>query len=663
MRFLLMLCMSICLSLAAAGQGKLIIQGKSPFWYVVHTMTTGETFAGVAKKYGVTTDYLRQYNNLQQGYLLAGTKIRIPIRNLTKLNKDGIPVYYQIKKGDNLYQIGQQFNRVSLDFLKNWNNIKEEDAREGLEIIVGYIGGYQPIESKSEQNFTAVDAKATGGAEIRGVMKPRGQEKEKDVPKPIDETKLGEELYIKEEPQKRREISNKPVVTDPAKQAVSRPIIVYDSPASVVQQQINEQKNNAAEKPEATKPPVVKTPEPVVVKPASPPVVKKDTVQVQAQKAPVKQEPPIAKPVDKPIKKDSVVVVVTKPPVQAPTNMRRDTARKATKADILVLPVSQEKIIDSAGKLVAIKKDSIKAPIVKPVVRDTVSQVKKPVILDTLATVKAAPAVKNDSVAVIPPPVVVRKDSIALITIKPVVKDSVAKAPVVKKDSVAVIPPPVVVKKDSIALIPVKPVVKDSIAKAPVVKDSVAKAPVVRKDSVALIPVKPVVKDSVTKAPVVRKDSVVLVAPPVVVKKDSVALMPVKPVVKDSVANAPVVRKDSVAVIAPKTASSILEEGFFAQQYSVQTSGLQLKMLTMESGIFKTMSGWDDKKYYVLANGIPEGTIVRLTANNKSVCAKVLGSLPKMKGDNGLQMRVSNAAAAALGLEANRFQLMVTYFQ
>jgi len=146
-------------------------------------------------------------------------------------------------------------------------------------------------------------------------------------------------------------------------------------------------------------------------------------------------------------------------------------------------------------------------------------------------------------------------------------------------------------------------------------------------------------KDSVVKAPVVRKDSVAVVPTPVVAKKDS------------------------VVVAAPKPASSIMEEGFFAQQYAVQTSGLQLKTQTMESSIFKTMSGWDDKKYYVLANGIPEGTIVRLTANNKSVCAKVLGSLPVMKGDNGLQLRVSNAAAAALGVEASRFQLMVTYFQ
>jgi LysM repeat protein len=646
--------MSICLSLAVAGQGKLIIQGKSPFWYVVHTMTTGETFAGVAKKYGVTTDYLRQYNNLQQGYLLAGTKIRIPIRNLTKLNKDGVPVYYQIKKGDNLYQIGQQFNKVSLDFLKNWNNIKEEDAREGLEIIVGYIGGYQPIESKSDQNFTAVDAKATGGAEIRGVMKPRGQEKEKDVPKPIDETKLGEELYIKEEPQRRREIVNKPVTTDPAKQPINRPIIVYDNPASVVQQQINEQKNAALEKQDAVKPVVTKTPEPTVVKTPPPPVVKKDTPQVQAARLPVRQDPPVAKPVEKPVKKDTVAVVVTKPPVQPQTNMRRDTARKATKADIMLLPVSQEKIIDSAGKLVAVKKDSIKAPVQKPVVRDTASQIKKPLILDTVATVKVAP-------------IVVKKDSAAFIPTKTVVKDSVAKAPIVKKDSVTAVPPPIVVKKDSVAMIPTKPVVKDSVAKAPVVKkDSVAVVAspiVVKKDSIATIPTKPVVKDSVAKVPVVKKDSVAIVTPPIVVKKDSVVTIPTKPVVKDSVAKAPLVKKDSIAVVIPKPATPILEEGFFAQQYSVQTTGLQMKKLTIESSIFKTMSGWDDKKYYVLANGISEGTIVRLTANNKSVCAKVLGSLPTMKGDNGLQMRVSNAAAAALGLETNRFQLMVNFFQ
>ena len=193
----------------------------------------------------------------------------------------------------------------------------------------------------------------------------------------------------------------------------------------------------------------------------------------------------------------------------------------------------------------------------------------------------------------------------ALITPKSVVKDSVVKAPIVKKDSLVVLPPPVVVKKDSVALITPKSVVKDSVLKAPVVK----------------------------------KDSVLILPPTVVVKKDS------------------------VTSVMPKPAAAALEEGFFAQQYSIETTGLKLKTLTLESSIFKTMSGWDDKKYFVLANGIPEGAIVRLTANNKSVCAKVLGSLPAMKGDNGLQMRVSNAAAAALGLEANRFQLMVTYFQ
>lgn len=575
-----MFLLCLTLGLTASGQGKLIIQGKSPFWYVVHTMTTGETFAGVAKKYGVTTDYLRQYNNLQQGYLLAGTKIRIPIRNLTKLNKDGIPVYYQIKKGDNLYQIGQQFNKVSLDFLKNWNNIKEEDAKEGLEIIVGYIGGYQPIESKSDQNFTAVDAKATGGAEIRGVMKPRGQEKEKDVPKPIDETKLGEELYIKEEPQKRREISNKPVTADPGRQPITRPIIVYDNPASVVQQQINEQKNAALEKQDPPKTAVVKSPEVTLPKAVLPPTVKKDTVLVQPAKQPAKQELPNTKTTDKPVKKDTAAMTLNKPILQAPPiSARRDTARKATKADILLLPVSQEKIIDSAGKLMAIKKDSVKLQAVKPVSLDTASQVRKLVIQDTVASIKIAP-------------ILIRNDSVALLQPKTLVKDSVAKAPVIKKDSVVIIPPPVVVKKDGIAIIETRPVVKDSSVTAPVV-----------------------------------------------------------------------VKKDSVISVVPKPATASLEEGFFAQQYSVETTGLKLKTLTWESSIFKTMSGWDDKKYYVLANGIPEGTIVRLTANNKSVCAKVLGSLPSMKGDNGLQMRISNAAAAALGLEANRFQLMVTYFQ
>jgi LysM repeat protein len=98
------------------------------------------------------------------------------------------------------------------------------------------------------------------------------------------------------------------------------------------------------------------------------------------------------------------------------------------------------------------------------------------------------------------------------------------------------------------------------------------------------------------------------------------------------------------------------ETGYFASLYH---PGHQ--ELTGDAATFKTASGWLDKKYYVLVNNIDAGTIVRVTVNNKVVFAKVLGPLPDIKEDNGLLLRISNAAASSLGLADPRFPVLVNY--
>jgi hypothetical protein len=56
-----------------------------------------------------------------------------------------------------------------------------------------------------------------------------------------------------------------------------------------------------------------------------------------------------------------------------------------------------------------------------------------------------------------------------------------------------------------------------------------------------------------------------------------------------------------------------------------------------------------DGKYYILANDIEPGTIVKITADNgNSVYAKVLWNMGDMKENAGINFRISNATAAAL---------------
>lgn len=98
----------------------------------------------------------------------------------------------------------------------------------------------------------------------------------------------------------------------------------------------------------------------------------------------------------------------------------------------------------------------------------------------------------------------------------------------------------------------------------------------------------------------------------------------------------------------------------FEQQVKQQPAG---KEQTVTSGIFKTASGWNDAKYYVLMNGAEPGTIVRITnpGNNKTIYAKLLGEMSD-KQSQGLNIRISNAAANALDIsETDKFMVKLNY--
>ncbi len=101
-------------------------------------------------------------------------------------------------------------------------------------------------------------------------------------------------------------------------------------------------------------------------------------------------------------------------------------------------------------------------------------------------------------------------------------------------------------------------------------------------------------------------------------------------------------------------------EGYFASFFSNQKKAASFQTLNGTAAVFKSMSGWQDNKFYILTNELPVGTIVRITtADFKSICAKVINALPEM--GNAIQYRLNDAAAAILGVTNKTFQVSVTY--
>ena len=126
----------------------------------------------------------------------------------------------------------------------------------------------------------------------------------------------------------------------------------------------------------------------------------------------------------------------------------------------------------------------------------------------------------------------------------------------------------------------------------------------------------------------------------------------------------PVVKKEE-PVAEPEKVSQNEEYGYFKPAFEQQAKQTPAKKnKTVTAGIFKTLSGWEDGKYYVLADELSPGTIVKLVnpSNNSTVYAKVLGEMSGIKLNENLDIRISNAAAAKLAVsDTDKFIMKMIY--
>ena len=114
------------------------------------------------------------------------------------------------------------------------------------------------------------------------------------------------------------------------------------------------------------------------------------------------------------------------------------------------------------------------------------------------------------------------------------------------------------------------------------------------------------------------------------------------------------------AVPSNLPASSTFQSDYLEQIKKTPVS----QQLNVMASVFKTSSGWQDGKYYLLIDNLIPGTIIKLInpANQKEVYAKVLGEMSRIKQNDGLDIRISNAAAAMLEVPENsKFNLQIHY--
>ena len=124
-------------------------------------------------------------------------------------------------------------------------------------------------------------------------------------------------------------------------------------------------------------------------------------------------------------------------------------------------------------------------------------------------------------------------------------------------------------------------------------------------------------------------------------------------------------KKDPPPVVTENRKPLVEGQGYFKTHFEQQVKLMPVtREETVTAGIFKTTSGWEDAKYYLLIDKVQPGTIVKVInpSNNKAVFAKVLGEMAGIRQNEGYTIRISNAAASALEItEQDKFVVKLHY--
>lgn len=97
-------------------------------YYIVKS---GDTLYSIANKNNISVDKLKDINNLSSNNLSIGQKLLV----VDTSSSEDVGVYYTVKSGDTLFGIANKFN-LSVEELKNINNLKSNNLSIGQKLLV-----------------------------------------------------------------------------------------------------------------------------------------------------------------------------------------------------------------------------------------------------------------------------------------------------------------------------------------------------------------------------------------------------------------------------------------------------------------------------------------------------------------------------------------------
>lgn len=114
----------------------------------IYRVRSGDFLGKIARKYGVRVSQIKQWNGLRSNNINIGQRLTIypskPYTTSSSTGKSSSSVkldpsnltYYTVKEGDSLWSISQKFSGVSVQNIKDWNDISGNHLKPGMKLKI-----------------------------------------------------------------------------------------------------------------------------------------------------------------------------------------------------------------------------------------------------------------------------------------------------------------------------------------------------------------------------------------------------------------------------------------------------------------------------------------------------------------------------------------------
>ena len=125
-----------------------LVEESTPGDY--YTIKKGDNLYDIAQNYNITLDELINFNQQGSTLLHIGEQLLIPINNQTNNN-----IQYVIKPGDTLYNIAKRYN-TNVDEIKRINNLNTNMLKIGETILIPSTSNYQTYVIRTNDTLEGI---------------------------------------------------------------------------------------------------------------------------------------------------------------------------------------------------------------------------------------------------------------------------------------------------------------------------------------------------------------------------------------------------------------------------------------------------------------------------------------------------------------------------